>query len=356
MQKKLIALAVAGLSSAAAFAQSNVTVYGIADVYYGRASADGMETQTAINSGGLSGSRLGFKGVEDLGNGLKAVFTLEYSLSVDSTSGVGTNSTGARQQYVGLSGNFGTAVAGHLQTAGYDWSAVTNALHGTAINPLASVQAGLQAAPALTAQGGTLLSSSSRASNAVAYISPTFGGGFTVAVNHARLSENANGNVNKKDDTANLISGTYANGPMAVSLAYSKVSVDSTIPTDAVKEWGLGGSYDFGMVKLFGSYQSQKVDSTGKTDKAWQLSGVVPVSAAGAVVAEYAKSKRDVTDSNSKSWTLAYTHGLSKRTTLYTGYQRVSNDSNVKLGNALLAPATNGDSASLFVAGVRHSF
>lgn len=354
MQKKLIALAVAGLSSAAAFAQSNVTVYGIADVYYGRATADGMETQTAINSGGLSGSRIGFKGMEDLGNGLKAVFTLEYALTIDADTGVGSTggSTEARQQYVGLAGNFGTVVAGRLQTAGYDWSGVTNALHGTAINPLASVQAGLT--------GGSLLTSSSRAPNAVAYISPEFGGGFKVAYNHARLTENANAfGGTGKDNTANLISGTYANGPLAASLVYSKQTNDFIGAGNDVKEWGLGGSYDFGVVKLFGSYQRITNDGAvggSQTDKAWQLSGVIPVSAAGSIVAGYAKSKRDVSDSNTKSWTLAYTHGLSKRTTLYTGYQRVSNDSAVGLGNAILAPATAGGDANLFVGGVRHSF
>jgi predicted porin len=351
MQKKLIALAVAGLSSAAAFAQSNVTVYGIADVYYGRATADGMETQTAINSGGLSSSRIGFKGMEDLGNGLKAVFTLEYALSIDSNTGVGTGSSTARQQYVGLAGNFGTVVAGRLQTAGYDWSGVTNALHATAINPLASVQAGLT--------GGSLLTSSSRADSAVAYISPEFGGGFKVAYNHARLTESANANANLKDSYANLVSGTYSNGPLAASLVYAKKTLDATVASDDVKEWGLGGSYDFGVVKLFGSYQRITNDGAvggSQTDKAWQLSGVVPVSTAGAVVVGYAKSKRDVSDTNTKSWTLAYTHGLSKRTTLYTGYQRVSNDSGAILGNAILAPATAGGDANLFVGGVRHSF
>lgn len=109
------------------------------------------------------------------------MFTWEYARTIDADTGVGSTggSTEARQQYVGLAGNFGTVVAGRLQTAGYDWSGVTNALHGTAINPLASAEAGLT--------GGSLLTSSSRAPNAVAYISPEFGGGFKVAYNHAAL-------------------------------------------------------------------------------------------------------------------------------------------------------------------------
>ena len=95
MQKKLIAMAVAGLASGAALAQSNVTVYGIVDMAYIRGAADGASSRTFINSGGLSGSRLGFKGVEDLGNGLKAVFNLEWGMEVDQQLGLGQTGTGA---------------------------------------------------------------------------------------------------------------------------------------------------------------------------------------------------------------------------------------------------------------------
>jgi hypothetical protein len=92
MQKKIIALAVAGLASGAALAQTNVTIYGIADAAYVYSSGDpgntrgvagspgvginGTNTFSGIQSGMLSGSRLGFKGEEALGNGLKAVSRL----------------------------------------------------------------------------------------------------------------------------------------------------------------------------------------------------------------------------------------------------------------------------------------
>ena len=348
MQKKLIALAIAGLSSVA-FAQSNVTLYGVADVYAGHATAGKMESQNAINSGGLSTSRLGFKGSEDLGNGTKALFTLEYALAIDANTGVGTGTSAARQQFVGLTGDWGTAVAGRLQTAGYDWSGVTNALHGTAINPLLSVQGGLAA-------GAGLLNSSSRANNAFGYISPSFNG-FSFAYNHTRITESTNLNANKKDDTANLISGTYTSGALALSAIYSKASLDSTIPTNALKEIGIGGSYDFGVVKVYGSYQTQKLDLVNKTDKAYQLSVAYPVTAAGTIIGEYARNKLDsATDKDSKSYTLAYTHALSKRTTAYAGYQHSTNDTNAMIGTALLAPVTGGESASLVVGGLRHAF
>jgi len=392
MQKKLIALAVAGLASSAAFAQSNVTVYGVADVYVGSATADGNARKSVVNSSGLSGSRIGFKGTEDLGNGLKALFTLEYGLSVDDNTGVGAtnNSAGtltgnARQQFVGLTGGFGTALAGRLQTAGYDFVAATNVFHGTAINPLDTVTKSFAGGygVATVAQGGlalpvtTLINSSSRANNAVAYVSPSFGG-FTVAYNHARLSETAsNGAAGTSDGNANLLSATYKNGPATAGLIVTNISSANTANGVAhVSEWALGGAYDFGVLALKGSYQEQKVDNIldGK-DKAWQLGVIVPVTSAGKVLVGYAKSTVNSIDTKSldtKSWTLAYTHSLSKRTTLYTGYQRVDNESDGVVGTGLQSPlaaggavagtvitntaGAGGGNASAFVAGINHSF
>ena len=117
MQKKVIALAIAALASGAAFAQTNVTVYGVMDAYFGVNKADnttGNQTQYVINANGLSSSRLGFKGEEDLGNGLKGVFTLELgSLGIDNaTNGIGST----RQSYVGLeSQQFGKLHLGRIQ-------------------------------------------------------------------------------------------------------------------------------------------------------------------------------------------------------------------------------------------------
>lgn len=357
MQKKLIALAIAGLASSAAFAQSNVTVYGVADVYFGNTNADGLVSKNVVNNGGLSGSRIGFKGTEDLGNGLKALFTLEYSIAVDDNTGVGTGSSAARQQFVGLTGGFGTALAGRLQTAGYDFAGATNALHGTAINPVSAVTKGFGFGTAVMGDG-TLIGSGSRASNAIAYVSPSFGG-VTVAYNHARLSEAATV-ARGSDSVANLLSATYKAGPAVASLIFTNAT-NVGAPTRQVSEWALGGGYDFGVVNLKASYQSQKVDGGRGNDKAWQVSGLIPVTAAGKVALGYAKNNigsvaGDQSDSN--SWTLAYLHSLSKRTTLYTGYQRVSNDNAARLGTALQTANTVslGGDARAFVAGVNHSF
>lgn len=342
MQKKIIALAVAALASTAAFAQSNVTIYGVADMgvlgttYLGAA---GKQTQYNVNSGVLSTSRIGFKGVEDLGNGLKALFVLEYGLNVDDNAGIGglvtSTSTNGRQQFVGLTGGFGTAVAGRLQTTGLDFSVAATALGGST---------GLGAYH--NAGGGTLITSATRANNAVAYISPSFGG-VTVAYNHARMTEtaatsaavvgttSAGGNT---DNTANLLSVSYANGPITAGAIYTKLANSQTnLVDDSVKEWGIRAGYDFSVVKLQAVYQQQKNEATAAVgkDKKWAVSLSAPIGAKVGVIAEYAALNvgSTVGEDNVKVGTLATTYALSKRTTAYAGMvakrsQVLNSDSN----------------------------
>lgn len=347
MQKKLIALAIAGLSGAA-FAQSNVTVYGVADVYYANIKATGFESVNQINSGGLSGSRLGFKGVEALGNGLSAVFTLEYGLAVDANAGVGASEvtaantvatgTQARQQFLGLTGGFGTAVAGRLQTTGYDFSnGGYNPVAGSALDPHNEVTA------------GTLITAASRANNAVAYISPNFSG-LTFAINHARLNETqiASGTANTDNNNATLASVTYENGPLKAGYVYSKNSDAGNVTTDFNKENALGISYDFKVVKLGAAWQDNKTKTvataTDVKNKSWLLSAAAPVGP-GTLAFTYAKQDLQATTLDEKAWTLAYLYPMSKRTTAYGGYEKVSDHGNVA-----------GASQKTFAVGLRHTF
>lgn len=363
MQKKLIALAVAGLASAGAFAQTNVTVYGVADMYVGSFKTDGMERSTQVNSGGLAGSRIGFKGVEDLGNGLKALFTMEYALSLDNEESATGNGTGigkARQGFVGLTGGFGTAVAGRLQTAGYDWQGKTDVLHGTAIDPLNAVQGG----NFLIGSGSGALGA--RANNAVAYISPTFSG-VTVALNRGYLVEEFGAKDAESNAIANLVSVAYEAGPLYVGAVYANLDAQGPVlgstnlggvDTADRTDWALGAAYDFKVVKLTAGFQKSKDKlANDESNTAWSLGASVPVSAAGAIHASFAKSKLkntygDIDDNGVKSWTLAYTHGLSKRTTAYAGYHQVNRDDNITVP----AGADVGAKTQAFVAGVNHKF
>ncbi|AVR87705.1 porin [Thauera aromatica] len=355
MQKKLIALAVAGLISAPVFAQSNVTVYGIADVYYGFGKYDDNKFN-GIESGGLAGSRLGFKGSEDLGNGLKALFTLEYSIDLDKNEGVGTTGLRSRQQFVGLQGGFGFIGAGRQYAPGYGYVAKYDT---SAIVPLSPYHK-FVGANGSNIQAG----SASRVSNSINYISPNFGG---LTINAIYGFNEVNQDEDRTAGDLAQIGADYTNGPLAVSLIYSQVSQDAgAIPSekfngiadDDKKEWFVGASYDFKVVKVTGMYNSvEDADNNGDTNNVWALGAIVPVSAAGSVRLSYAAADNDRDDSDADGWTVYYYHGLSKRTTLYTGYARISNDD--ATSHSLLASTAGqgaDENASSFVVGVNHTF
>ena len=250
MQKKIIALAVAALASTAAFAQTNVTIYGIADASVSATTNLGATTgQTGfkVNSGTLSTSRIGFKRVEDLGNGLKALFTLEYGLAIDDNTGIGTGTNIARQQFVGLTGGFGTVIAGRLQTTGLDFTVAGSALGGSA--PLGATNVATATAGTGLINGTQMITGLyGRQSNAVAYVSPSFGG-VVVAYNHARITEAAL-STNTTDSHGDLISVGYDNGPISAGAIYTKATMANTLANDNLKEWGLRAGYDFKVVKL----------------------------------------------------------------------------------------------------------
>lgn len=361
MQKKLIALAVAGLVSGGAFAQSNVTVYGIADVYGVAAKADNAtdQKQTGIQSGGLSGSRIGFKGEEALGNGLKAVFTLEYQLAVDGNAGVGTGTLAARQQYVGLSSNtLGTVVAGRLQTLGYDFAAKYDTFGAAVFSPVGQLQdaAGLL----VTARGAN-----GRQNNAVAYISPSFAG-VTVKANYAFGEQVRNATVDKAQGIFAL-GADYDNGPLSVGVAY--VQADNVGGTNfntdeqKAKEYAVAAGYDFGVAKLNGGYQYNKASAGSDDDKTklWNIGVSVPVTAAGSVKVAYANIKvtnnYNAAELKANSWGVDYEHNLSKRTTAYVGYSRISNKSDTAYSLANTGVVVqDGGSVGQFGVGVRHAF
>ena len=376
MQKKLIALAIAAAASGAAFAQTNVQIYGIADVGYVGIDRDDTKFQHNINSGVLSTSRIGFKGAEDLGNGLKAIFTLEYGLLLDNNTGIGAsnnNAADARQQFVGLTGGFGTVVAGRLQTAGLDFTVAGSALGGST---------GIGAVNLVGNDGFPLINAVSRANNAVAYISPSFGG-VTLALNHARMSETASRD-DLKDNSATLLAANYDGGPLTAGLVYAKNSVEKNAAapfsisqttggivggTAASKansgdstEWGVRAGYDLGVAKLQAAYQQAKIDQApGTSDrkhKRWVISATVPVTAKIAVIGEYAQAKLDQgagnSDNKNKAFTLASTYSLSKRTTAYAAFARQTY--NNETWNNVTRTGNDRYDTNYYGVGLRHAF
>lgn len=368
MQKKLIALAVAGLASTAAFAQTNVTIYGVVDSAYVYSSGDraaatgGNGNFSGIQSGVLAGSRLGFKGEEALGNGLKTVFVLEYSLSTDVNSGVGnTGGLNSRQSYVGLNhAKLGQVALGRQYAPGY-LAMVRNDAMVASDGASAIVQMN-------RAGGNTIYAASpARINNAVSYASPNWSG-FSVSGIYG-YGEDATG-ANGVSTGNNGFFGAglnYANGPLNLDLVYHSrqgtTVASNNVPTqDSINEWMLGGSYDFKVVKLYATYQDQN-DKNGTSaneggNKAWSIGATMPVFGNGKIHASYADISWDRTGAGgSDAWALGYTHALSKRTTLYTTYTHTDNDSDaVVAAGAVAKTRALGESNYVFTAGISHSF
>ncbi len=323
MQKKLIALAVAGLVSAPAFAQSNVTIYGIVDMGYQYTSgSDTHKSRTGLDSGMQSGSRIGFRGTEDLGNGLKASFVLEESIGVD----VGSGGNYSRQAFLALSGNFGTVAAGRQYTPQFN---LVGAVDPFGVGTIGDAFAGRGVWSAGTVNGGQTI----RLDNLLAYVSPNMGG-FTVTAGYTADADGNEASAVKGGKSGNLkvwaISPVYNNGPLMVGLNYHRVKVDAVGgATHRVAD--LGATYDFGVVKLAAMYGANKVKTPGNSDseKQWLVGATVPVSEAGKVLVSYARNKFDTTGSDQKTskWAVGYTHDLSKRTNLYAVYARMSQNS-----------------------------
>ena len=399
MQKKLIALAVAGLASSAAFAQTNVTIYGVADIFY--ANLESEQTTpvkdnkfSGLLGGGLSGSRLGFRVEEDLGNGWKAHGLYELgTLNPDgggqaagvnvAAGGAGTSGAGGvRQTHVGLSNkSFGTFQGGRIYTAGTNAAGKYDSEGASAFGPVSRITTGLGLS--IDGAGGN----NARVNNSIAWLSPNWSG-FTAQVQYAfgENGESTAGGGGSNDANMWGLGLDYSNGPWGVGFAYNDWSDYGGQAAGGVEreltEWFIGGSYDFGMLKLFASYQDFDMDNmvaaaaqgapaagtAGAKSEGdiWALGVTVPVFKVGTVSLSYASLDRQTRagtgapklNADADGWAITYKHALSKRTTAYAGYTTLDNNKTSALsiaGAAIAAPAA-GKESSGFGMGVRHTF
>lgn len=358
MQKKLIALAVAGLVSTGAYAQTAVTVYGVADLSFdsvktsgGVAAGDQTGSSTRVSS---NSSYIGFKGSEDLGNGLKALFQFETDVNADN----GGLFTGAakRDTFVGVDGAFGTVKLGTLTTP-------TRAL-GTATDVNAGA-ASIGKNTALINQAGF----DARQNNTVVYSSPSFAG-FSVAAAYVsgenKSIDRAQGTAAEQDRRAWDLGATYNNGPILVGVAYVQDKARDFIDSET-KNTRVAGAYDFGVATVRALWNQAKFEDNAGTDakvSAWGLGGTFNVTPAGKIVAQYYKagdvkvSGNSVANTGAKQYELGYEHSLSKRTLVKVIYARVDNESaaNYNFGSNGLNNVTAGVDASGLQIGLRHSF
>lgn len=328
MKKTLLALTALSALAGSAMAQSNVTIYGIVDVGLVRTD-NGSTTTTSMDSGKQSGTRIGFKGTEDLGGGLSAIFQLENGFNIDTGAQSDAARLFNRQAWVGLAGGFGSVKAGR------QWTPVYSNLN--TFDPFSDDLAGDSARIFNTEY------ENSRFDNALTYHYEA--NGFRGELEYA-LGEVAG------NSSANRAIGGYAgykNGPLDAVLTYTKVN-DAT-GNDDRRTWLLGGNYNFGVVKPYLAYATVK--GTGTTDvRDWLLGLTAPVGSAGTVMTSFAKkNNRAVANADAKQWAIGYSHALSKRTNLYTSYGRLTNDA----GSTLRVPVA-GNTASEFNVGIRHFF
>lgn len=339
MQKKLVVLVFGGLVSAQVFAQSNVTLYGIIDAAVS-AGSSGDNDFRGLTTAAWNGNRFGFKGAEDLGNGLKAVYQLEQGFNVDDGS---PNSTRQfhRQSWLGLAGSFGTISVGRQYAPGYF------AIHDAALAGTLSPQQVLA-----TGNGLTLVPASvARWDNSLAY-SGSFNG-LTVRANYSMNSTETSADPQLDDKWGG--GAEYENGPFKAGLAYHYLKEEGS---DDQKEWYLGAEYDFGTLKLAGSLQNGRdVGAFDASKRLWNLGVIVPIGAAGTVHVAYgALKERDLDNANAKSWMAAYRHGLSKRTTAYIAYNRTTNDNGVQYGMVKAPAGVTGKDSGLAMLGMVHTF
>lgn len=335
MKKSLVALAVLA-ASGASFAQSTVTLYGIADVFLGATSGTGAQSQTVLESGGVSGSRWGIKGSEDLGGGLKANFVLEQGFAIDTgVAGAGFN----RQAYVGFSGGFGEVKLGNVYTSYDDISGAANSAFDSA----------------LSAQNGVWASTGykSNPKNNIVYGTSNYGG-FSGAVSYA-LGEDAAAGVSASSVTAFNVQ--YAGGPVYVGLAYQNEQAKGGVAPSSVSFTRLNGSYDFGVAKLLVGYgrtsngafsAAGPVTATqGAEVTDWELGADVPVSAALTLSGGIARSSDNVAAGNASrsGYGFAAAYSLSKRTTVYGGFHSAT--------STLAGVDTTGRVTAV---GVKHTF
>ncbi|MGZ5200907.1 MAG: porin [Telluria sp.] len=332
MQHKRLAAALIVSLPLAAFAQSNVQLYGIMDAAVS-SEDNGVARHTVVNSGNQSSSRFGFRGTEDLGNGMKALFNLEGGVAID--TGAADSSLFGRRAVVGLEGGFGTL------TIGREYSPIASVAGATDITGQGFYGSNLSAFNYLTR----------RLSNSVNYRSADLSGFKVLAAYSA--GEAASGQPKSDLKGVGL---EYAQGNLYVGGAYH---TNNNLPNGGdTREYAFGAAYKFGDIELKGNYLAQDPDGANNKFTQYNL-GAAYAMGAGKFFVNLQQNKLE-NGARGNGWNIDYSYALSKRTNLYTGYARLDNNS---LGNFALnsssiklAPGKVSADPSVFNVGIRHTF
>ena len=326
MKKSLIALAVLA-ASGAAMAQSSVTLFGVVDAGY--AVGKGATNKTQLATDRIGSSRLGFRGVEDLGGGMKAAFHIEGALANDNGNSSGL--TFQRRSTVSLEGGMGEVRLGRDYTPHF-WNHTVYDAFGTN---------GSGSSRALNGYGGA---TAVRADNTIGYFSPTMGGLKVQLQNYMGETASTAAKVN----SGNSIRVSFDQGKFSAAVASGTTTTGAGTE---IKSTNVGASYDLGVAKVMALSTTDA--ATGQADaKGSNIGALVPM-AGGTFRVAVSSSKKAAVET--KQTAVGFVKPLSKRTDIYATYARVSNSggASVALGGA--ATAANA-SSNAYDLGVKHSF
>jgi predicted porin len=355
MKRPIFAFALA-LTAGVASAQSSVTLFGIVDatIAYGSASGPGGGHRWQLTNSGYNSSRLGVRGVEDLGSGLSASFWLEMGIANDNGTGVATNTnnqasgtsatalnggqglTFNRRSTVSLNGSWGELRVGRDYTPQF-WNLVFDPF---GVNGVGTTQTWNSIITGVT---------NTRASNSIGYFLPkNLGGVYGQAMYY--LGENASNAANSGDGKGYGVRIGYANGSLDAGLTLSRTQYAA----GNVQQNNAGMSYNFGVAKLSGQLSRDKNGLV--TGRGWLIGASAPVGVGEFKVA-YSRYETDaVGDPRTSKIAAGYVHNLSKRTAIYTTVAFLRNSGGAaQVLNGAVAGGPNQNSTGLDI-GLRHSF
>jgi predicted porin len=298
-----------------------------------RETGDVGSTDAAGNkmvSGAQSGTRLGFKGTEDLGNGMKALFVLETGISADKGGFNQNNVAFARQSFVGLQSEPGTLTLGRQYTPYF-------LTLSSIADPFAAGLAG--------AAQNLMSSTGIRMNNTIKYASPLINN-FSGEVAYG-FSE-PSGSESTRQISANI---NYKMQPLNIGLAYHRAN--NAANTDKTESILLAANWDFGVAKVFAAFANNE-GLTNLDSRDFLIGATVPFGAHTFIASYINKDGRNAASGvSAEQWALGYTYKLSKRTNLYAAYGYINNDGTTYTVGNNSEPGSGNKALNL---GVRHLF
>ncbi|MBT8122489.1 MAG: porin [Gammaproteobacteria bacterium] len=340
MSKKLLPVLIgAALAGGANLAAADVTLFGHIDTSYIGIDQDGGSDDTVFRCTTCS---VGFKGSEDLGNGLKAIFSLDFQYDTieRNRASDGTNSITDRDQWLGLAGGFGKVRVGTISTVYKSHGAMIDPLYRTALQGRdRGLQSGFHSGAGEEIQG--------RATNTVRWDSPNFSG-VQLGAHYTLDSDETDG----EDNNPYGIGVSYSNGGILAFADY--ISNDGDAVSGETDAWKVGGKYDMGMFSFMGQYEDYQNSSTDE-ETAWHIAGGVNGLLGMNLYLGFGITEDDTSNDEATSWTLAVSHNMSKRTMVYAGHSQVDCDTGTTLSACSAVGATGGEDDRTAI-GIKHKF